>query len=169
MGCVLCRELGPALDDYLFFGIELDGVAPLGVKISEETGLPAAEREVGDRSSDANVDADVARRGFVFEAARGGAVGGKERGGVAVFALADDADRLIESVSVHEAEHGTEDFSGRKFAGGGGAVDHGRTAKVAGFVARNFGTPAVAGDGGSVARAFGDEAFDADAAVGRAG
>src|SRR5271166_3522247 len=166
MICVLCRELCPALDDYLLFGVELDGVTPLCVQIAEEAGLPPAEREVGDGGSDADVDADVACRSFVPEAACCCAAGGEERGSVAVFALADDADGLFQRVGVDEAEHGAEDFGGRKFACGRNPVNDGGSDEVARLVTRDSGTTAIVRNGGAISGALGDEAFDAGAAVG---
>src|SRR5713101_985582 len=71
---------GPALDDDLGFGVELDGVAALGVEIAEEAFLPAAEGEERHRRGDAHVDADIASLGLVAELAGGRAAARKEAG-----------------------------------------------------------------------------------------
>src|SRR5437879_12079270 len=68
---------GPALDYYLFVGVELDGVAALAVEIAEEAIFPSAEGEVGHGRGYADVDADVAGGSFVAEAACGRTAGGE--------------------------------------------------------------------------------------------
>src|SRR5258708_36809124 len=70
---------GPALDDDFFVGVKLDGVAALAVHVAKEAIFPAAEREIGHGRGDANVDADVSRRGFVAEPARRRAAGSEKR------------------------------------------------------------------------------------------
>ena len=62
---------GPAFDYDFLVGVELDGVAALAVEIAEEAVLPSAEGEVGHGRGDSDVDADISRRSFVAEAARG--------------------------------------------------------------------------------------------------
>src|SRR5438046_7450843 len=79
--------LGPALDDDFGFGVELDGVAALGVEVAEEAVLPAAEREERHGRGDADVDADVAGARLVPELPRGGAAAREEAGHVAVGAV----------------------------------------------------------------------------------
>src|SRR5215472_10250813 len=61
---------GPALDYHFLICVELDGVAALAVEIAEEAILPSAEGKVGHGRGDADIDADVAGRGFVAETAR---------------------------------------------------------------------------------------------------
>src|SRR5262249_1151712 len=62
--------LRPALDYDFLFSIELDCIAALPVHDSEETVLPSAEREVGHRRSDSNVNTNVSGWSFVAESSR---------------------------------------------------------------------------------------------------
>src|SRR6516164_6620965 len=103
--CVLCWKLSPALDDYLLFGVELDGITPLRVQIAEEARSPSTEREIGDRSGYTDVDSNVAGRHFVLEAASGSSVGSEERRCIPVPALADDRNRFVERIGMYETQH----------------------------------------------------------------
>src|SRR5664279_599875 len=159
--------LSPAFDDDLLFCVELDGVASLGVQVAEEAGFPSAEGEISDWSGHADVDADVARRSLVLEAASGGSVGGEQRGCVAVFAQADNANGFFQCVGMHETEHGAKDLGGRKLTRWRNSVNYRGTNEIAGLVARDLRAAAIVRDGCSVSSALGDKAFDAGAAVGR--
>src|SRR5580704_14884351 len=87
--------LSPALDDYFFVGVELDGVASLGVHIAEETSFPSGEGEVGHRGGYAYVDADVACGGLVTESARGRSAGSEKGSLVAIWAALQKVDRFV--------------------------------------------------------------------------
>src|ERR1022692_1926105 len=93
----------PALYYDFLVGVELDGVAALAVEIAEEAVLPSAEREVGHGRGDSDVDADVAGRSFVAEAARGRPAGGEQRRLVAVGAAFEEGKGIVHVVGVDEA------------------------------------------------------------------
>src|SRR5579862_2261709 len=60
----------PAFDDHFLFGVELNSIATLSMHDAEEAVLPSAEWEIGHRSGNANVDADVSGWSFIAELAR---------------------------------------------------------------------------------------------------
>src|SRR5712664_2553167 len=133
----------PALDDDLGFGEKLDGVAALAVEDSEETLFPSAEREIGHRGGDADIDADIPRGGLVAEFAGGGTAGGEERGLIAVGAAAQKIHGFINRIGVNETEYRAKDFRVGKLAGGRQAIKNGRCKEIAGFVSGNFGVAAI--------------------------
>lgn len=69
--------VAPALDDYLFIRVELDGVASLRVHVAEETAFPSGEREISHWGGHTDIDADVACGSFVPEPARRRSTGGE--------------------------------------------------------------------------------------------
>src|SRR5260370_24490356 len=81
LACFLAR---PALDHDLGFGEEFDGVASLAVQDAKKTFFPAAEGEIGHRSGDADIDADISGWRFVAEFAGRRTAGGKELGLIAI-------------------------------------------------------------------------------------
>src|SRR6266850_215331 len=133
----------PALDDDFGFGEKLDGVAALAVENSEEAFFPAAEREIGHRGGDTDIDADIPRRGLVAEFAGGGTAGGEERGLVTVGAAAQKFHGFIDRIGVNETEYRAKDFRVGKLAGGRQAIKDGRSKEITGFVSGNFGVAAI--------------------------
>src|ERR1700721_3121126 len=123
----------PAFDDNFLVGVELNRVAPLSVQIAEETVLPSAEREVSHGRGDPNIDANVSRRRFVAEAARGGSAGSNTRGLVSISAAFEESQRFVHAVGVHKAEHGAEDFRICQIAGCRNVIENSRLHEVAGF------------------------------------
>src|SRR6516225_2045216 len=165
-----CSELagllsGPAFDNDLGFGVELDRIFALGMKNAEETFLPAVEREIGHGGGDADVDADVAGGRFVAEFAGRRAASREERSLIAIGALADKFDGLINVVRVNEAEDRAEDFGMCEGAGARHAVENGRLQEIAIFVAGNFGVAPIHDRLGTFAHTGGDERFDALLAI----
>src|SRR4051794_2452671 len=82
----------------------------LGVKVTEEAFIPAAKGKVGHWRGHANVDADVAGVGGITEFARDGATGRKDASHVAVGALVDDSDGVINCFGVHQAQDRPKNF-----------------------------------------------------------
>src|SRR5467141_3184608 len=158
LACLLAR---PALDDNFGFGKKFDGVAALAVKDAEETLFPAAEGEIGHRSGNADIDADIPRRGLVSEFAGGGTAGGEKRGLVAVGAAAQKFHGVVNRIGMNQTEHGTEDFRVAKRAGGRQAIEDGWREEIAGFVAGNFRIAPVENGLRAFANACGDERLDA--------
>src|SRR5271168_1753447 len=150
---------GPALYYDFGFGEKFHGVPALAVEDAEETFFPAAEGEIGHGSGDADVDADVAGGGFVAEATGGGAVGGEERGLVAVGAAAEEVHGFVHGIGVDEAEDGAENFCVGELAGGREAVENGGSKEAAGFVIGNFCVAAIEDGFGAFADAGVDERF----------
>src|SRR5580700_4634824 len=133
----------PALDNDFGFGVELDGVAALAVKNAEETLFPAAKREIGHGRGDANVNADVSGRGFVAESAGGGAIGGEERGLIAIGAAAEEVHGFVHGGGVDQAEDGAEDFCIGELARRWQAVENRGSDEATGFVIGDFGVATV--------------------------
>src|ERR1700678_3914822 len=129
---------GPAFDYYFLVGVELDGVAALAMKIAEETVLPAAEREIGHGRSDPDVDADISRRRFVTEPARGRPARCEQRRLVAVGAAFEKGERFVHVIGVYKTENRAEDFRVGEVTGCGNVVEDRRIYKVSRFVARDF-------------------------------
>src|SRR5262245_61233298 len=98
----------PSLDDDFLLGIEVNRIPALRVKIAEETILPTGERKIRHRSSDANVDPDVACTDFVPELAGSGTARREKASHVSVTAAIHELDRFIDRSHPHHAEHGTE-------------------------------------------------------------
>src|SRR5438477_7176323 len=86
---------GPALDDYFFLGVELDGIAALAVHDSEKAVFPAAEWEVRHGRGDADIDADISGGGFIAKAAGGRAAGSEQRSLIAVWIALEESHRLV--------------------------------------------------------------------------
>src|SRR5712664_1273451 len=140
LACLLAR---PALHDNFGFGEKFDGVAALAVKDAEETLFPAAEGEIGHRSGDADIDADIPRRGLVAEFAGGGTAGGEKRGLVTVGAAAQKFHGFIDRIGVNETEYRAKDLRVGKLAGGRQAIKDGWSKEITGFVSGNFGVAAI--------------------------
>src|SRR5437660_6442532 len=102
---------GPAFNYYLLVRVELDSVAPLAVEVAEEAVLPSTEGEVGHGRGDSDVDADVARRRFVAEAARGRSTRREQRCLIAVSAAFEEGERVVHVIGVNQAEYRAEDLS----------------------------------------------------------
>lgn len=73
----------------------------LPVEVAEEAVFPAAEGEEGHGCSHADVDADVARSGFVAKLAGGGTAAGEQAGHVAPGALVHELNGVVDSVDLH--------------------------------------------------------------------
>src|SRR6478672_6686381 len=82
----------PAFDHHFFIGVELDGVASLGVHVAKEAAFPSGEREVSHGRGYTDVDADVSGRSFVAKTARGGSARGEERRLIAVGTALQECD-----------------------------------------------------------------------------
>ncbi len=130
--------IAPALDDYFFVGVELDGVATLRVHVAEEAALPAGEGEVSHGGSYADVNADVACGRFVAEAARGRSAGSEQGSLVAERAALKEGDGLVHVTGVNQAQHGAENFRVRQFTGGGNAVQNCWLQKISDLRASGF-------------------------------
>src|ERR1700722_13893176 len=92
----------PALDDNLLIRIELNRVAALAVEIAKKAVLPSTEREVRHRRGNTNVDADIARRRFVAEAARRRSTRGKQRRLVTIGAAFEEREGIVHIFRVNE-------------------------------------------------------------------
>src|SRR5439155_26493280 len=100
----------PSLDNHLLFGIKLDGVTALSVHIPEEAALPARKREESHRSCHTNVDTNVARLGFIAKLTCCGTTAREQARHVAIRGGVHQLDGLINRLSVHQAQHRTEDL-----------------------------------------------------------
>src|SRR5882724_321901 len=149
--------LGPALDHDFLFRIELDGVASLGVHNSEKAVFPAAEREVGHRRGDANVDANIARRRFVTEPAGGRAAGREQRRLIAVRTALQEGKRFVQVIGMHHAQYRTEDFGFGQITSRGNTVEDRWLYEVSGFAFRNSRVAAIEQNLRSLLLAGGDQ------------
>ena len=61
---------GPALDDYFFVCVKLNGVTALAMHVAKKAVFPAAEWEIRHGRRDADVDADISGRRFIAEPPR---------------------------------------------------------------------------------------------------
>src|SRR5215471_12874600 len=84
--------IGPARGDDFSLRVELNSLRSVDVEVAEEGVLPAAERVVGDRHRDRDVDADHARLHVELELPRDAAVAREERDAVAERVLVHEPD-----------------------------------------------------------------------------
>src|SRR5688572_19809705 len=80
--------VGPALGDLLVLRPEAHALRPVLVDVAEAAALPAAERVVGDRHRDRDVDPDHPDIDAMGELARGVAVAGEDGDAIAILVLA---------------------------------------------------------------------------------
>ena len=91
-------------------GVKLDRIAPLGVERTEEAVLPSAEREVGHRSGDPDIDPDIAGRHFVPELAGRRAAGGENGCLIPVRAVRNQGNGVVNVGRVYDTQYRTEDL-----------------------------------------------------------
>src|SRR6185437_4580472 len=85
--CAFLGAGGPARRDRLGLGVEVDRVGAVLVEVAEAGTLPAAERVIGERHGNGEIDADHADLHAVDEIARGVAVAREDGHAVAVFMI----------------------------------------------------------------------------------
>src|SRR6266576_4844776 len=129
--------LGPALDNNLLVGIELDRNASLAVEIAKKAVLPPAKRKVRHGRSDPDVDADVARRRLIAKAARRRSARCEQRRLIPVGTALQEGERFIHVIRVHQAQYRPEDFRICDFAGCRNIIKDGRLHEVAALALRN--------------------------------
>src|SRR5258707_15853753 len=100
----------PAFHDDFRFRVELHRVLALRVQNAEKAFLPSTERKGSHRRGNANIDADISRRRLVAELPRRRAARREEGRLVAVRALADEFDSLVNRVGMNQAQYWPENF-----------------------------------------------------------
>ena len=80
------------------------------VQVAEAGALPTAERVVGDRNGDRNIDADHTNLHAGREVASGIAVAGEDGDAVAVLVIARQTQRLFVVVRADDLQDGSEDL-----------------------------------------------------------
>src|SRR5437667_2019634 len=103
-------ESRPPGDDHLAVREESDRIAALGVKVAEERVLHSAEREVGHRGRDADVDSDVPGAHAGPEVPGVLAARRVDRRRIPIRAAVDRLDRLLEALRLKQARDRPEDF-----------------------------------------------------------
>src|SRR5207245_1310085 len=103
-------ESRPPGDGHLAVREEPDRVAALGVKVPEERVLHPAEREVGHRGRNADVDSDVPGAHAGPELPGVLAARRVDRRRIPVRTAVDHLDRLLEALRLKQARDRTEDF-----------------------------------------------------------
>src|SRR5262245_47631567 len=109
VGSTLPR-LGPAAGHHLGPGVEAHAIVAVDVGIAEEAVLPSAERVVGHRHRDGDVDADHAHLDLVLELACRAAVAGEHGDAVGALVAVDEGQGLVVALPAHRAQHGAEDL-----------------------------------------------------------
>src|SRR2546427_5783785 len=107
---------GPAFDDYLLVCIELDRIAPLPVRGSEEAVAPAAKWKIRHRSRNPDVHSDIAGGHFVAELPRRGSARRKNRGHITVGISRDNLDPLFQCFCMDKTQDRPENLRTRKHA-----------------------------------------------------
>src|SRR5579875_3431369 len=100
----------PACDDHLALGKEAHGIAALWVQRAEERAFRAAEREVGHRRRDANIDADVAGFRTIAEFACRIAALGKDGGSIAIIMRVNQLDGFVQAIKRRHSDHRAKDL-----------------------------------------------------------
>src|SRR5258708_3608158 len=100
----------PARGHRLGLGVEADRIRAVLVEVAEAGTFPAAERVVGERHGNGEVDADHADLDAAGEVARGVAVAGEDGDAVAVFVLRRQPHRLLVILGADHGEHGSENL-----------------------------------------------------------
>src|SRR5699024_1254554 len=90
----------PTLRDRLDLGVELDRLRAVLVEVAEAGLLPAAERVVGDRDGDRDVDADHADLDAGDELTCGVAVAREDGHAVSVLVLVGQSQRVVETLVI---------------------------------------------------------------------
>src|SRR5207302_11308320 len=108
----------PAFDHDFRLGEEFHGITSLTVKNTEETFLPAAEREIRHRRGNTDVNADVTFGRLVPKFARSRPASGKERSLISVRAATEEFHGFVRGIGMNQAEHRAKNFRVRKLAGG---------------------------------------------------
>src|SRR6266849_7714907 len=158
----LTRPLfGPTLHHNLLFRVELDSVTSLGVHIAEEAFLPTREGKEGYWRRYADVDADVASLRLVSELAGRCPTAREQARHVAVGGGVHELNRLINRLSLHQAEYRPEDLDPGQLTARLDVVQHRRAHEVAPLVARDRRVAPVDEDPGSFVDAFADQRLDA--------
>src|SRR6184192_3772572 len=112
----LTRPLfGPTLHHNLLFRVEFDSVTSLGVHIAEEAFLPAREGKEGHWRRYADVDAEVACLRLVAELAGRRPTAREQARHVAIGGRVHELNRLLNRLSLHQAEHRPEDLDPGQF------------------------------------------------------
>ena len=132
----------------------------MDVRLPEQGVLPAAERVVGHRHRDGDVDADHPDVDAALEPPRGLAGAGEDRGAVAVGVGVDDRDGLVHGAGTDHRQHRAEDLLRVDVHRRGDVVDHGRAHEEAVLVAGHREPAAVDGEGGALGRAGADQVDD---------
>src|SRR6266851_4717194 len=128
---------------------------------AKETFLPTTEGEIGHRSSDANIDADISRRSFIAESAGSRAARSEERSLVSVRAPAKKFYGLIDGICAAHAQHGTEDLRVGELAGGRDAIENRGREEIPRFILRDLRVPSIENGLCAFANTSGDQRFDA--------
>src|ERR687885_877407 len=110
---LLALFLEPAPDHHFAIAEEVDHLTPLAVQGAEERLLSAAEGEVGHGGGHADIDAHVADVGPVGELASPAAVLRKDARRIAVRAVVDEREGLVERRSRHDRQNRAEDLIAR--------------------------------------------------------
>src|ERR1700722_10269344 len=100
----------PAGGHRLGAGVEADRIRPMLVEIAETRALPAAERIVGDRDRDWDIDPDHADLDLAGEVACGVAGAGEDGDAVPVFVIVAQPKRLAVVMRAHHRQHRPEDL-----------------------------------------------------------
>src|SRR6266481_8369638 len=114
----------PAFHDDFGFRVELDGILALRVQNAKKAFLPSTERKGSHRRGNANIDANISRRCLVTKLPRRRATRREEGRLVAIRALADEFDSLVNRVGMNQAQHWPENFRIGKRTRSGHAVKH---------------------------------------------
>src|SRR5260370_42031077 len=88
----------PAFHDDFRFCVELNRVLALRVQNAEKAFLPSTERKGSHRRGNANIDADISGRRLVTKLPRRRATRCEERRLIAIRAVADEFDGLVNRV-----------------------------------------------------------------------
>src|SRR5688500_7417350 len=104
------------------------------MQVAKETFLPATERKECHWRCNANVDADIPGLGFIPELARRRATGRKYTCLITILPAIDQFQCIIDRIDMHDAQHGTKDFSARQLAARRDVMDHGGLDEISAFI-----------------------------------
>ncbi|MPL73124.1 hypothetical protein SDC9_18917 [bioreactor metagenome] len=133
----------PARGDGLRLGVEAQRVGTVLVQVAEGRLLPAAEGVVAQRHRDREVDPDHADVDAAGEIARGVAIGGEDRGAVAVIVVDHQLQRVVIAVHPHRRQHRPEDLLAVDVHLGGDVVEERRADVEAVLVALDLQAAAI--------------------------
>src|SRR5215470_10439802 len=125
----------PAFNHDLRLGVKLHRVSALRVQDAKEAFLPTAEGKIRHGSGYADVDADVPGGRLIAEFARRRAVGRKQRSLVAIRALANEFDGVVNRIRMNQAQYRTENLRIPKRTRGRHTVEHRRLQEISMLVA----------------------------------